>query len=339
MAERSFKNVTRDAVLRAMAEYDELGQPRFLEKYGFHPAREYTVWNDGKAYDSKAIIGAAFGYLPGHPAPLAFAEFSGGANTVVPLLEKFGFSFQPPPTEAKRRNPPWNRDELILALDLYIRHGGSPLGPAHPDVVDLSALLNRLAANDASATFRNPNGVAMKLMNFRSLDPAFVSKGGVGLSSIGKGDKAIWAEFAHRPQDLAVAAEIIRAVQGAIPATSSGADDADLDEFSAQEGGAAYRTHRVYERNGQIVALRKRSALEKLGRLSCEACEFDFATVYGPRGYGFIEAHHTKPVHAMKDGEVTRLDDLALLCSNCHRMVHSTRPWLSLEELRRLVGR
>jgi len=40
------------------------------------------------------------------------------------------------------------------------------------------------------------------------------------------------------------------------------------------------------------------------------------------------------------DGEAkTRLDDLALLCSNCHRMVHVRRPWLSMAELKQIVGR
>jgi len=34
----------------------------------------------------------------------------------------------------------------------------------------------------------------------------------------------------------------------------------------------------------------------------------------------------------------TRLEDLALLCSNCHRMVHYRRPWLTLEELRQLLS-
>ena len=64
-----------------MAEYDRLGQGRFLEKYGFGAARSYRLMVEGKTYDSKAIVGAAHGYLPGHE-PLAAADFSGGAATV-----------------------------------------------------------------------------------------------------------------------------------------------------------------------------------------------------------------------------------------------------------------
>jgi 5-methylcytosine-specific restriction protein A len=48
-----------------VAEYDRLGPDRFLEKYGFGAARSYWLVVDGKTYDSKAIVGAAHGYLPG----------------------------------------------------------------------------------------------------------------------------------------------------------------------------------------------------------------------------------------------------------------------------------
>ncbi|MDP6032209.1 MAG: HNH endonuclease [Alphaproteobacteria bacterium] len=36
-------------------------------------------------------------------------------------------------------------------------------------------------------------------------------------------------------------------------------------------------------------------------------------------------------------GERTKLSDLVLLCSNCHRMVHRKRPWLTVRELRELI--
>jgi 5-methylcytosine-specific restriction protein A len=63
---------------------------------------------------------------------------------------------------------------------------------------------------------------------------------------------------------------------------------------------------------------------------------FDFERVYGPRGADFIECHHRVPLHVT--GQVTtRLEDLALICSNCHRMIHRTRPWLTVEELGQLV--
>ena len=54
------------AVQTALNEYDQVGADAFLAKYGFGPARSYFVVRDGKRYDSKAIVGVAYGYQ--HPA-------------------------------------------------------------------------------------------------------------------------------------------------------------------------------------------------------------------------------------------------------------------------------
>lgn len=92
------------------------------------------------------------------------------------------------------RNPRWQRNELILALDLYQRVGMVDSG--HPDVVALSTTLNHLNADlrrDDPERFRNPNGVAMKLANFAALDPAHP---GMALAHGGRGDAVIWDEFA-----------------------------------------------------------------------------------------------------------------------------------------------
>jgi 5-methylcytosine-specific restriction protein A len=91
--------------------------------------------------------------------------------------------------------------------------------------------------------------------------------------------------------------------------------------------------HRGYERKIGIVKAKKARALALLGRLACEACGFDFGQRYGQRGEGFIECHHTRPLHTLKPGEKTKAKDLRLLCANCHRMVHATRPWLTFEQL------
>jgi 5-methylcytosine-specific restriction enzyme A len=86
----ALRELSRREILHAVAEYDRLGQDRFLEKYGFGAARSYRLVVDGKPYDSKAIVGAAHGYLPGQE-PLAAGEFSGGAATVGRLLSGLGF--------------------------------------------------------------------------------------------------------------------------------------------------------------------------------------------------------------------------------------------------------
>ena len=105
----------------------------------------------------------------------------------------------------------------------------------------------------------------------------------------------------------------------------------------ALEGAVLTRLHRFRERDRGIVERRKAKVLKEAGTLACEACGFDFRKVYGPRGDGFIECHHTQPVSALKSGEKTKIADLALLCANCHRMIHVTRPWLTVEELKSVL--
>ncbi|MCK1506314.1 HNH endonuclease [Bradyrhizobium sp. 18] len=221
-----------------------------------------------------------------------------------------------------------------MALDLYMRHRPSFPDDRHPDVIELSGLLNRLARTTTTTSkedsFRNANGVAMKLQNFRRLDP---SQKGKGLSGGGQGDVEVWTVFAEDPERLRSAAKAIRAavidVQNFHNPEPEGED--------AEEGRILTRFHQIRERDYRIVERRKLQALRANGALHCEACGFNFSLKYGDRGTGFIECHHAKPVSELQPGERTKLNDLILLCANCHRMVHSRRPWLSLEELRQII--
>ncbi len=82
------------------------------------------------------------------------------------------------------RNPTWTWDEIVLALDLYFRIGVQ--SSTHPDVIELSDLLNRLPIHShrpQADKFRNANGVNLKLANLAHLDPSYAGTGmarGVG---------------------------------------------------------------------------------------------------------------------------------------------------------------
>jgi putative restriction endonuclease len=84
----SLADVTADGVRAAIAEHDELGQENFLARYGFRPARKFLLFHDGRAYDSKAILGAAHQHATGRPLPAA--NFNGGEQTVT-RLSALGF--------------------------------------------------------------------------------------------------------------------------------------------------------------------------------------------------------------------------------------------------------
>ena len=321
-----------DAVRQAMGEYRRLGQEAFLARYGFGKSRGWLlIEDDGRTYDAKAILSAAHGYQYPDEGPLPQSAFHGGLATAKPL-RRMGFVVLE--STGGVRNPVWSRDELILALDLYVRHRPSLPGPRHADVAALSQLLNRigrLQGTTMNEAYRNPNGVAMKLQNFRRFDP---DQEGKGLPGGGQGEKDVWHAFAKEPDRLRATAA---AIEESLPELESLPPEVIAETDEAEEGAVLTRLHRFRERDRGIVERRKAKALKETGTLACEACGFDFRERYGSRGDGFIECHHAQPVSTLKPGEKTKASDLVLLCANCHRMVHVARPWLDLDHLRALL--
>jgi 5-methylcytosine-specific restriction protein A len=60
------------------------------------------------------------------------------------------------------------------------------------------------------------------------------------------------------------------------------------------------------------------------GHLPCEVpgCGFDFLVAYGELGRDFAQVHHKKPLADLSSPTLTRLSDLAVVCPNCHAMIH-----------------
>lgn len=81
--------ITRESVLKAVAEHDELGRETFLETYRFGKAHAYVLVYEGREYDSKAIAGVAHKWTQGRA--LTADEFSGGKAQAVSWLEHLGF--------------------------------------------------------------------------------------------------------------------------------------------------------------------------------------------------------------------------------------------------------
>ncbi|MES3028910.1 MAG: HNH endonuclease [Pseudomonadota bacterium] len=311
-----------------MAEFDVLERSVFLERYGFEEARDYLLVADGREYDSKAIVGVAYKFVPGFGRPLDASELDGGKGDAVRKLISLGFS-----VTKKVEDPDWTWDEHVLALELYLSNPTSPPGKRSPEVTRLSALLNSLGERRGIARtekFRNANGVYMKLMNFRRLDPQFQAIGKAGLSRGAKGEQAVWEAYRADFPSLAIAAAAIRlAIDDQSVALSP-----DPDDYEASEGAIVLRLHRSRERDRNLVEKKKAHALAAQGRLVCEVCAFDFSDAYGTPGQGFIEAHHRKPISTLRLGEKTRLADLALVCANCHRILHRKMGSLSVEALK-----
>jgi len=112
----------------------------------------------------------------------------------------------------------------------------------------------------------------------------------------------------------------------------------DEDESEFPEGRERLHMHKARERSAAVVKQAKEIFLQKHGKFFCQACGFDFAEAYGSVGTGFIEAHHTIPVSQLKEGSSTKVTNIALVCANCHRMLHRRRPWLSMKDLTALIA-
>jgi predicted HNH restriction endonuclease len=95
--------------------------------------------------------------------------------------------------------------------------------------------------------------------------------------------------------------------------------------------------HRARERDSRSAKKAKAKRLAESGELSCDVCGFEFARAYGKLGSGFIEAHHTVPVATLNGKSKTKVSDLALVCSNCHRMLHRQKGVMSISALRALL--
>jgi len=123
--------LTRTEIAAAMKEYDELGTPAFLARYGF--SRTTVRMADGdsdKPYPAKATVVVAVGHLPGERVLSAQEFFNGyGDMQCRAVLEKLGYRILP--KEADDQSPALSRDRIEAAMDAYqaFRESG-----AHADV-------------------------------------------------------------------------------------------------------------------------------------------------------------------------------------------------------------
>jgi 5-methylcytosine-specific restriction protein A len=108
------------------------------------------------------------------------------------------------------------------------------------------------------------------------------------------------------------------------------------DEIKAYEGEERIALIRHRKREQKLRVAKLKQAREKNnGRLICEVprCGFDFEKIYGAIGKEFAHVHHLKPLGNRESPSETLLDDLAIVCANCHAMIHRGGKCRSLNEL------
>ena len=79
---------------------------------------------------------------------------------------------------------------------------------------------------------------------------------------------------------------------------------------------------------------------KKIHGYTCQICGFNFLKFYGEIGRDYIEAHHLTPLHELPPDMPIRLspkDDFAVLCANCHRMIHRLGAEIELDGFRAIL--
>ena len=111
------------------------------------------------------------------------------------------------------------------------------------------------------------------------------------------------------------------------------------NQYEIQEGLTAIeqkklRLHYRIERNSSIA-----EKVKKHKGYICETCNFDFKKTYGKIGEKYIEAHHLNPISNLDIGtfKVNIKDDFAVLCANCHRMIHKLSDPSNINFLREIL--
>jgi hypothetical protein len=163
------------------------------------------------------------------------------------------------------------------------------------------------------------------------------------LDTVGSEDREIPDKVSQSIQfDRQAAGQLLHLLHRTFPDLAGASSEAVGEEVPADpddegvEGRMLLKLHRLKERDRRLVRRKKRAVLAAGGRLLCEVCEFDFVVAYGSLGEGFAECHHRVPLKELDGTTTTRLADLAIVCANCHRMLHR-RPIHTMEQLRAVV--
>ena len=94
----------------------------------------------------------------------------------------------------------WSREELILAFNLYLKIPFGKIHSTNKDVIHLAQLIGR-----------TPNSVALRLVNFASVDPVLKERGVKGMDGGKKIVQPIWDEFFNNQEELIFLSEKILA--------------------------------------------------------------------------------------------------------------------------------
>jgi 5-methylcytosine-specific restriction protein A len=155
-------------------------------------------------------------------------------------------------------------------------------------------------------------------------------------------------KFEALPDEVTLRADLQAMVSAYRALTYRGGTDADvetqtdlMDEFNLPAQISITETRKyIYHRKIERNRTASKNA-KKFHGTRCQACGLDFGEYYGEIGRGFIEAHHLRPIATLEEGVPVKYDvaaDFAVLCSNCHRMIHRFSDPSDLDAFRKAIN-
>jgi len=121
----------------------------------------------------------------------------------------------------------WTKDELTLAINLYTKLLFGQIHQGNPLIIELANLIGR-----------TPGSVALKLVNFASLDPVLKQRSIKGMSNASKLDKEVWDEYMQRWDEKYMEGEVLLAQKKHTTVEKLYA--INLDEYEENEGAGSY---------------------------------------------------------------------------------------------------
>lgn len=163
-----------------------------------------------------------------------------------------------------------------------------------------------------------------------SNDTAFYEAGNICAKYYAKGNLPTEAQLIADLSEMLRLYEAL--IQGENNSDTSGASDGDEPPDLDYEDASRFRMHKRIERN---VGLAKRA--KKILGCTCQVCSTNFEQKYGEIGKDYIEAHHLKPISSLNGTKVAMdpATDFAVLCANCHRMIHRSGCVSDIEQFKK----
>lgn len=181
----------------------------------------------------------------------------------------------------------WNKEETILAFELYCRTPFGKITQTNPDIIELAKILGR-----------TPGSVGLKMHNLAHYDPELQKRNVSAMAHTSKLDEEVFVEFYDNWGELAYRAQVLRAKMQHIE-ISQLAGVEDDERIPAGE----YKERLVKTRLGQHFF--RMAVLNSYGRRCC---------VTGLTRVELLIASHIKPWNV--SDEIERTNPRNGLCLN-----------------------